>query len=44
VKRLSNEKNTLVAIQARNISHSIALRTMTRVPCMIGLDEVGGAA
>ena len=29
----SNEKNTLVAMQARNMSQSMALRMTRRVPC-----------
>ena len=34
VNKQSNEKNTLVAMQARNITHSIELRMMTRTPWM----------
>jgi len=33
LKRLSNEKKTLVAMQARNITHSIAFLAMMRRPC-----------
>ncbi len=34
VKRQSNEKNTLVAMQARNMTHSIEFRIRTRAPWM----------
>ncbi len=33
LKRLSNEKNTLVAMQARNITHSIEFLATMRRPC-----------
>ena len=36
LKRLSNEKNTEVAMQARNITHSIEFLAMMRSACAYG--------
>ena len=41
LKRLSNEKNTEVDMQARNMTHSIEFLAMMRSACAYGVHHVG---